>query len=131
MSLYSFLVNYDDAATPITFSCESLILELKDLICSSFQTEFNSISIFLEKYGQIDTTEMLELPLSILSLPEKEVNQLFILDQKKKKQFYKTLIVSNTQQLLYKQCVASIIIILSLILLLILIDDSVDSIIIC
>ena len=89
MSLYSFLVNYDDAATPITLNCESLILELKDLICSSFQTEFNSISIFLEKYGQIDTTEMLELPLSILSLPEKEVNQLFILDQKKKKQFYR------------------------------------------
>ena len=51
MSL-TFTVHYEDTSTPIVFELDSHIIELKYLISDALQIDFNSISLFVEKYSR-------------------------------------------------------------------------------
>ena len=88
MSL-TFTVHYEDTSTPIVFELDSHIIELKYLISDALQIDFNSISLFVERYGQIDTEDLIELPITVLSLPQNVNINLFVLDMNKKEMFYK------------------------------------------
>lgn len=82
-----FILLYENTSTPLTYPSTSSILELKDTISQILQIPFNNLSLYLSHYGQIDTLDLLELPLSILSLPETQTSFLFIHNKTNQTQF--------------------------------------------
>ena len=78
MTEISFIVYYDEESSPIVFEKERTFFELKDLLCNFFQFEFNDFNIFLESYGQIDTEDLLDLPLSVIELEPKNKRTYFL-----------------------------------------------------
>ena len=72
MEIY-FYVHSFDSATPIVIKDLSSIFELKEMICNFLCYEFNNINLYLENHGQIDISDIINLPLNILGLQDKNI----------------------------------------------------------
>ena len=78
MTEISFIVYYDEDSSPIFFENERTFFELKDLLCNFYQFDFDNFNIYLEGYGQIDTEDLLDLPISVIELEPKTQRAYFL-----------------------------------------------------
>ena len=86
-----FLIHSFDSATSIVMNDSSTIFEFKEMICNFLCYEFNNINLYLESYGQIDIEDIINLPLNILGLQDKNsyIYSIFLYDISKLNQIHK------------------------------------------
>ena len=86
-----FLIHSFDSATPMVINDSNTILEFKEMICNFLCYEFNNINLYLESYGQIDIEDIINLPLNILGLQDKNTYtySIFLYDRLKLNEIHK------------------------------------------
>lgn len=67
----SFQIYYEDTVTPINFESGKTITEFKEFIGLCLECNPQDIALYLEQYGKLDLEDLLELPLSIIELKQK------------------------------------------------------------
>lgn len=89
MKMLNCVLFYEDSFTPIQFEDQMTILSAKMLICESLEVEYNSIQLLMDNVGQLDTEDLIELPLSVFELDETVTYNIFLYDDNKREYFYK------------------------------------------